>query len=80
MSSVVSSRISSISSILKSPGVRSSLVGKKICFQLPKDIKTVLSNYENGQNIQTYDNVICILRDSNVNVSIVYSTWIINFY
>lgn len=70
--SVVSSRVTSVSSILKGSGVRSALVGpqKKICFKLPRDLKTVLLNYENGCDRQAYQDMICILRDSNVKVSI----------
>ncbi|XP_058804012.1 RNA polymerase I-specific transcription initiation factor RRN3 [Phymastichus coffea] len=66
--SVVSSRVTSVSSILKGSGVRTALVGpqKKICFKLPRDLKTVLLNYENGRDRQAYQDMICILRDSNV--------------
>ncbi|XP_014223564.1 RNA polymerase I-specific transcription initiation factor RRN3 [Trichogramma pretiosum] len=67
--SVVSSRISSVSSILKGSGVRASTLlasQKKICFKLPDDITSVITNYENGSDHQTYGDMICILRDSNV--------------
>jgi hypothetical protein len=68
--SVVSSRVSSVSSILKGSGVRSTLVSsqKRICFKLPTDLKTVLINYQNGCDRQAYQDMICILRDSNVKV------------
>ena len=70
MSSIVSSRVSSVSSILKGSGVRAAIVGsrKRICFKLPKNIKTVLLNFENGCNRQEYQDMICILRDSNPKV------------
>ncbi|XP_001602153.1 RNA polymerase I-specific transcription initiation factor RRN3 [Nasonia vitripennis] len=66
--SIVSSRVSSVSSILKGSGVRSALVNsqKRICFKLPRNLKTVLLNYENGCDRQAYQDMVCILRDSNV--------------
>ncbi|KAJ8680286.1 hypothetical protein QAD02_016073 [Eretmocerus hayati] len=66
--SVVSSRVSSVSSILKGSGVRSSLVGtqKRICFKLPQNVETTLLEYEDGRDRQAYQDMICILRDSNV--------------
>jgi hypothetical protein len=78
--SVVSSRVSSVSSILKGSGVRSTLVSsqKRICFKLPTDLKTVLINYQNGCDRQAYQDMICILRDSNVKVYQIFSY--IRFY
>lgn len=72
--SIVSSRVSSVSSILKGSGVRSALVNsqKRICFKLPRNLKTVLLNYENGCDRQAYQDMVCILRDSNVKVCLKY--------
>ena len=62
-------RVSRLSSILKGSSVRSSFgQPKKICFKLPEDIKSVLTNYENGSDRQEYHDMICILRDTNVKV------------
>lgn len=72
--SVVSSRLSSsISSILKNSGKRSSLVGtpKRISFQLPKNIKELLTKNEKGGHRQDYLDTICILRDTNLKVNFI---------
>ena len=64
--SIVSSRVSSVASILKTPGSRSSLLDqpKRIRFKLPDDLKTVLINFETGADCQVYKDLVCILRDS----------------
>ncbi|XP_014208369.1 RNA polymerase I-specific transcription initiation factor RRN3 [Copidosoma floridanum] len=66
--SVVSTPYSSVSSILKSSGARTSLIRaqKKISFKLPKNLKVILTNYENGCNRQEYQDTICIIRDTNI--------------
>lgn len=66
--SVVSSRVSNLSSILKSPGVRSQLVkqSNRVYFKLPKNIKNILFNFENRNGIKDYEDLICTLRNSNI--------------
>ncbi|XP_012137298.2 RNA polymerase I-specific transcription initiation factor RRN3 homolog Tif-IA isoform X1 [Megachile rotundata] len=69
--SVVSSRVSSVSSILKSSGVRSQLIRRsnKVYFKLPKDFRTIIYNYESGNGTKDYDDLICVLRDSCIKDS-----------
>ncbi|XP_015190630.1 PREDICTED: RNA polymerase I-specific transcription initiation factor RRN3 [Polistes dominula] len=66
--SIVSSRISSLNSILKSPGARSQLLrqSNKVYFKLPKNVKDILINFENRSNIRDYEDLVCILRSSSV--------------
>ncbi|XP_054000888.1 RNA polymerase I-specific transcription initiation factor RRN3 [Hylaeus anthracinus] len=66
--SVVSSRVSSVSSILKTPGVRSQLIrqSNRVYFKLPKNLKSIIYNFETGNGIKDYEDLICILRDSNI--------------
>ncbi|CAL7933805.1 unnamed protein product [Xylocopa violacea] len=66
--SVVSSRVSSVSSILKTPGVRSQLIrqSNRVYFKLPKDLKSIIYNFEAGNGVKDYEDLICILRDSNI--------------
>ncbi|XP_003490029.1 RNA polymerase I-specific transcription initiation factor RRN3 [Bombus impatiens] len=66
--SVVSSRVSSVSSILKSPGVRSQLIrqSNRVHFKLPKNLKSIIYNFEAGNGTKDYEDLICILRDSNI--------------
>nr|XP_033339466.1 RNA polymerase I-specific transcription initiation factor RRN3 [Megalopta genalis] len=69
--SVVSSRVSSVSSILKAPGVRSQLIrqSNRVYFKLPNNLKNIIYNFENGSGIKDYEELICILRDSNIKDS-----------
>ncbi|XP_076301490.1 RNA polymerase I-specific transcription initiation factor RRN3 homolog Tif-IA [Lasioglossum baleicum] len=66
--SVVSSRVSSVSSILKAPGVRSQLIrqSNRVYFKLPKNLKNIIYNFENGSVTKDYEDLICVLRDSNI--------------
>ncbi|KAI4504023.1 hypothetical protein M0802_000494 [Mischocyttarus mexicanus] len=66
--SIVSSRISSLNSILKSPGVRSQLLrqSNKVYFKLPKNVKNILINFESRTNIKDYEDLVCILRSSSI--------------
>lgn len=68
--SVVSSRVSSVSSILKTTGVRSQLIkqSNKVYFTLPKDVKCILNNFQTGNKIKEYENLIQLLRDGSVKV------------
>lgn len=70
--SVVSSRISSVSSIIKASGIRSQL---KQCnriqyLKLPKDIKSILCNYKTGSGIKEYEKLIHSLKEDAVKVKI----------
>lgn len=81
--SVVSSRASSVSSILKAPGVRSQLIrqSSRVYFKLPKNLKSIIYNFETGNRTKEYEDLICILRDSNIkvyigtNIILVYSIY-----
>ncbi|XP_017886626.1 RNA polymerase I-specific transcription initiation factor RRN3 [Ceratina calcarata] len=63
--SVVSSRVSSVSSILKN-GVRSQLLrqSNRVYFKLPQDLRNIIYNFEAGSGAKDYEELICILRDS----------------
>ncbi|KAG6804219.1 RNA polymerase I-specific transcription initiation factor RRN3 [Apis mellifera caucasica] len=66
--SVVSSRVSSVSSILKTPGIRSQLIrqSNRVYFKLPKNLKSIIYNFEIGNGTKDYEDLICTLRDSNI--------------
>ncbi|XP_076636521.1 RNA polymerase I-specific transcription initiation factor RRN3 homolog Tif-IA [Colletes latitarsis] len=66
--SVISSRVSSVSSILKAPGVRSQLIrqSNRVYFKLPKNLKSIIYNFESGNGTKDYEDLIHILRDSNI--------------
>ena len=66
--SVVSSKVSSVSSILKAPGVRSQFIkqANRVHFKLPKDLKSIIYNFEAGNGTKDYEDLICILRESNI--------------
>lgn len=70
--SVVSSRLSSVSSILKSPGIRAKVVNQanRVRFKLPKNFKEILINFESGLDRKHYENLICTIRDSDIKVCI----------
>ncbi|XP_031839526.1 RNA polymerase I-specific transcription initiation factor RRN3 homolog Tif-IA [Nomia melanderi] len=69
--SVVSSRVSSVSSILKAPGVRSQLIrqSNRVYFKLPTNLKNIIYNFESGNGTKDYEDLICVLRDSNIKDS-----------
>ncbi|XP_011858498.1 PREDICTED: RNA polymerase I-specific transcription initiation factor RRN3 [Vollenhovia emeryi] len=71
--SVVSSRVSSVSSILKTSGVRTKFVKQpgKVYFKLPRDIKNILCNFANSDGIKEYEKLIhslkeCAVKDSDL--------------
>lgn len=67
--SVVSSRVNSVSSILKGPGVREQYIKQsKIFFKLPNDIKGILCNFETGNDVKEYEKLIQILREGAIKV------------
>ena len=68
--SIVSSRATSVASILKGAGVRAKLIGQKnrVNFRLPKNLREILLNYEKGCDRKVYEDFICILRDSTIKV------------
>ncbi|KAL0124157.1 hypothetical protein PUN28_006173 [Cardiocondyla obscurior] len=69
--SVVSSRVSSVSSILKAGGVRAQFVKQpnKVYFKLPKDIKNILYNLAKGDGIKEYEKLIHSLKEGAVKDS-----------
>lgn len=72
--SVVSSRVSSVSSILKSIGGKSQVAiqsSRATYFKPPKDIKTILYNFETGKGHKEYKELICVLRDAVIKVRII---------
>lgn len=71
--SVVSSRVSSVSSILKTPGIRSQLIrqSNRVYFKLPKNLKSIIYNFGIGNGTKDYEDLICTLRDSNIKVYVI---------
>ncbi|XP_066589763.1 RNA polymerase I-specific transcription initiation factor RRN3 isoform X1 [Prorops nasuta] len=69
--SVVSSKISSVSSILKTPGVRSKLSrpANKVYFKLPQDLRTIILNFESGESNKEYNNLLSILQTYTIKDS-----------
>ncbi|XP_072750819.1 RNA polymerase I-specific transcription initiation factor RRN3 isoform X2 [Anoplolepis gracilipes] len=64
--SVVSSRVSSVSSIIKATGLRSQLnkqCSRIQCLKLPKDIKSILYNFKAGSGIKEYEKLIHLLKE-----------------
>lgn len=72
--SVVSSRISSVSTLLKGSGVRSQLIkqSNRVYFKLPNDIKKILCDFEAGNGIKEYMNLIHLLREGIIKVKMKY--------
>lgn len=68
--SVIASSISGLSSILKSPGIRSRNAEQRVRFRLPESLKTVLLDFINRENIKLYEELIYAIRDGDVDVSI----------
>jgi hypothetical protein len=68
--SVITSSISCLSSILKSPGIRSRNAEQRVRFKLPESLKTVLLDFINRKNIKSYEELIYTIRDGDVDVSI----------
>ncbi|CAD1479145.1 unnamed protein product [Heterotrigona itama] len=66
--SVVSSRVSSVSSLLKNPGIRSQFIrqSNRVYLKLPKNLKSILFNFEAGNGTKDYENLIYILRNSDI--------------
>ncbi|KAL6254420.1 hypothetical protein P5V15_014468 [Pogonomyrmex californicus] len=69
--SVVSSRVSSVSSILKVSGVRSQFIKQpsKVYFKLPKDVKNILCNYMKDNGIKDYEKLIYSLKEGAIKDS-----------
>ena len=65
--SVVSSRVSSVSSIIKATGLRSQLIkqSSRAYFKLPKDIKNILYNYKAGKGTKEYEKLLHSLRNQD---------------
>lgn len=68
--SVVSSRVSSVSSILKASGVRAQFVKQpiKLC-KLPKDVKDILCNFTKGNGTKEYEKLIYSLKTGAIKDS-----------
>lgn len=68
--SVISSRTTSIASILKAPGARAQLVGvqKKITFRLPSNIKEILTKLETLNNTTQFEELKNIIKHSQIKV------------
>lgn len=69
--SVVSSRVSSVSSIIKATGIRTQL--NKQCnriqyLKLPKDIKSILCNFKTGNGIKEYEKLLHSLKEDAIKV------------
>ncbi|XP_012255326.1 RNA polymerase I-specific transcription initiation factor RRN3 isoform X2 [Athalia rosae] len=66
--SVASSRLSSVSSLLKSPGMRAKVVNQasKVRFKLPKNLKDILTNFGSGFDHKQYENLIVTIRDADM--------------
>ncbi|XP_070168180.1 RNA polymerase I-specific transcription initiation factor RRN3 isoform X2 [Polyergus mexicanus] len=70
--SVVSSRVSSVSSIIKATGIRTQL--NKQCnriqyLKLPKDIKSILCNFKTGNGIKEYEKLLYSLKEDAIKDS-----------
>jgi hypothetical protein len=68
--SVITSSISGLSSILKSPGIRKRNAEQRVRFRLPESLKTVLLDFVDRKNIKSYEELIYTIRDGDVDVSI----------
>ncbi|XP_034942157.1 RNA polymerase I-specific transcription initiation factor RRN3 [Chelonus insularis] len=64
--SVISTRSTSVASILKTPGLRKKIASQsnRVRFRLPDDLKSVLINYESGRETKPYEDLIYIVRDA----------------
>lgn len=43
---------------------------KQVHFQLPTNLKGTILNYTSGQDHRPYEDLVCILRDSEVKVTL----------
>jgi len=68
--SVTTSSVSGLTSILKSPGIRRRNVEQRVRFRLPENLKTVLLDFVSRKNIKSYEELIYMIRDGDVDVSI----------
>jgi hypothetical protein len=67
--SVITTSVSGLSSILKSPGIRRRNVEQRVHFRLPESLKTVLLDFINRRNIKAYEELIYTIRDGDIQVS-----------
>ena len=68
--SVITSSVSGLTSILRSPGIRRRNAEQRVRFKLPENLKTVLLDFINRKNIKSYEELIYMIRDGDVDVSI----------
>jgi len=67
--SVITSSVSGLTSILKSPGIRRRNTEQRVRFRLSKNLKTVLLDFISRKNIKAYEELIYMIRDGDVDVS-----------
>jgi hypothetical protein len=73
--SVITTSVSGLSSILKSPGIRRGTTEQRVRFRLPESLKTVLLDFINRKNIKAYEELIYTIRDGDIQVSICKYAW-----
>lgn len=57
-------------SILKVGGNRSRSVPQRVRFRLPDDLRTILIDFINQKCFKPYEELVCILKESEIQVSI----------
>lgn len=67
--SVITTSVSGLSSILKSPGIRRRNTEQRVRFRLPESLKTVLLDFINRRNIKAYEELIYSIRDGDIQDS-----------
>jgi len=65
--SVITSSLSGLTSILKSPGSRRRNAEQHVRFKLPENLKTVLLDFISRKNIKSYEELIYMIRDGDVD-------------
>lgn len=68
--SVVTASVSGLSSILRSPGIRSGNREQRVRFRLPESLKTVLLDFIDRENVKSYEELIFTIRDGDIQVGI----------
>lgn len=68
--SVISSRVSSVSSILRSSGGKAQFLNRKsrVTFKLPNNIKDIIFNFEGVRGNKEYNDLICLLKECQIEV------------
>jgi len=68
--SVITSSVSGLTSILKSPGIRKRNAEQRVRFKLSENLETVLLDFISRKNVKSYEELIYMTRDGDVDVSI----------